>query len=228
MGRFRFRSLILLFTLTFAFLGCERPFQKGSSLTIQVPRSLNKVGPLATLPSNRKACFGVNVTGPGIVSQTPNSCSPTTGTLAGYVEAGQSMIVTVAKGTERKVELYIYLQPEGQSQSCHELTSSFSTSQITNTYLVASQEHVDTTTDTTVDLTVNFPGLTQHLVQQLQLPSSCAGTTADSSSNPYHFQFTASEGTATDGTNYKLKGRVGALQEDKILSGTGYNLYVRD
>lgn len=223
MGRF----WIAICLMTLILMGCQRPISDDvSKITIEVPKKLESVGSLTALPAGRKACFGINVTGPGIPSQQANSCSPSTGVTAGFVESGQVIEASVPKGLARKIELLVYLQAVGQDLPCPKLNASFTPSQLLNTYRVASQDGVDlTASEVAVTMTMSFPGLSQHLAQELAMPAACIANA--SPANPPGFGVTAARGFAS-GTGVQLYGRVGATKNAPVLSGGGVKLYVRE
>lgn len=208
--------------------GCDRALKGDAGrLIIQAPQSLNKVGALAALPANRKVCYGVNVTGAGI---TPNaaSCSPPTGVLAGWIEPGKEIIVSVPKGTGRKVELYIYLLPENQNLPCPLLGKTVPGNQIKDAFLVATANNITVSDQTDpVMMTLNFQGLTQHLGVEYSLPASCTAGSGGGGSGPVGFGTSTAAGEVT-GTGMKMYGRVGQPQDGKVLSGAGIKLYVRE
>ncbi|NCN40852.1 hypothetical protein GW916_06330 [bacterium] len=209
-------------------VACDRPItDRDSSLVIDMPKSLGKVGSLA-LPANRTACFGVSVSGPGISAPSANSCSPTMGRIGGFVKLGDPLSVNVPKGKDRKLDLYVFLQEEGVNQACPQMSGSLSATQLLNTYKVATKEGVDTTApETTVTITIAFPGLENHIASQMNLPDSCIDTSLPSVSNPYRFDVSSDVRTASGGGIF-LKGRVGSTIQDKILTGSNIKLYVRE
>jgi|FLYM01.1.fsa_nt_gi hypothetical protein len=221
MGRLR----ITYFILSVFLLGCDRPINEGhSKITISAPEKLASQS-LSSLPANRKACFGVNVTGPGITPQPGNSCSPTSGVLAGFVELGKVIEASVPKGINRKIELFVFLQAENQNLPCPKLLSSLSATQLLNTYLVAKVENLEINAPTvSVDMTMQFPGEAQHLAAQLSLPATC--TALAGSNNPPGFGVTSARASAS-AAGINLHGRVGTVRDNQVLTGSGVKLYVR-
>src|SRR5690606_27352661 len=121
MGRWR----ISLFIAASIFsLGCQRQASQTSTITIRVPKAANMsrksggVGSMAALPSDRKSCYAVSVTGPGITMSPSHICAPPTGLRAGFVEPGAMIEMQVPKGKDRKIELFAFLQSPGQDLPC--------------------------------------------------------------------------------------------------------------
>lgn len=82
---------------------CTRAATKQSQITIQVPTNdqLSKATPSASMliKDGKKICFAVNVVGDGI-SQS-GTCGHNVGIFGGFVDQGQSITVSVARGTKR-------------------------------------------------------------------------------------------------------------------------------
>ncbi len=202
------RLLVLTLSI-FIVLGCSRPMDEKShsSISIQVPNALNKVGAMAAIPSDRKACYGVNVTGPNIPTKKGNSCSPVTGIIAGFAEPGATIEAQVPKGKNRVVELLVYLLPSGDTSSCPAFGVAMTTAQTTNTFSVAKVYNIDMLNDVTVvEVTADFPGLTNHIAQQQALPLTC-GALADAPNTP-GFHVSGGAETAT-GVGMRMKIRTG-------------------
>ncbi|HAG90693.1 MAG TPA: hypothetical protein DCL41_02410 [Bdellovibrionales bacterium] len=209
---------------------CSRPVEeRGANLVITMPKSLGKVGSLA-LPANRKACFGVSVTGPGIEVPPADACSPQMGRIGGFKALGESIELAVPKGLNRKIDLYVFLQAEGVNQECPQIGARLSASQLLNTYLVASKSNVEIlANDVSVSINYSFPGVDNHLAAQMSLPSTCTDTTTTPTSNANRFEVSVSTGkSANTGNSIVLKGRVGAFAPDKVLTGSNIKLYVRE
>lgn len=152
----------------FLVAGCTRAKSNSSHVTFQIPMQ----GSLAAMPTDRTACYGINITGAGPANV--NSCSPSTGIIAGFAEAGQTIEASVPKGNTVAVELYLYLKPVGASAPCPTLLPVFAGDQLADTYLVGTASNIPIKDDETeVDIVANFPGLTQNIAQQLSLPTSC-------------------------------------------------------
>lgn len=196
-------------------LGCQRDIAKsGSTLTIQAPQALNSmnksggVGALAAMPTNRKACYGVNVSGPGIFSHQTDSCSLMVGMMAGFIEPGEMIELKVPKGEGRRVELYAYLQDPGQNLPCPEFTKSLTPMQVTHIFQVGLATGVNNSGEKTeVEIVASFPGVTNYLAQQLAMPATCSSGVVVNVNRP-GFQVSSGQRVATGGT-VKLIGRLG-------------------
>lgn len=160
-------------------MACDRSSNGSTAqLTLRIPDSkhlLQKANSATSLlPSNRKACFAVNVTGPGITMGEDNVCSFTSGIVSGFAESNSTIQLTVPKGANRKVEVFLYLS-ENTEDACPKASAALVASQIRNVFLVGTANGVDTMNDQTqVEITVQFPGTNNHLAQTLGLPSSCS------------------------------------------------------
>ena len=208
------RLLVLILISSFVTLGCQRDKAGGSStITIQVPRALNTdnktggVGAMGALPSDRKVCYGVNVSGPGITVQPANACSPPPSIRAGFVEPGTEVSVSVPKGSGRVVELFAFLGEPGQTAPCPAFSPSLSPTQILRTYKIGTASNIDISAEVTVvEITADFPGLSNNIAQQLSLPASC--TAGGGQNNAPGFNTSSGRGIATNGT-MKLYGGFG-------------------
>ncbi len=225
----RYRILLLSTLATFA-LGCQRtPDNESARIIIQVPEALNKTentgAPNTTMPTDRKICYGVNVTGPGIALQTPNTCSLASGLLAGFVEPGKTVEITVPRGENRSIELYAFLQSPGQNAPCPQFAPSLSSNMVSRIYRVGSTSGVNLLKDTeTVDITASFPGLANHIGQELGMPATCIATI--NPPQPTGFQVSSGAGIATGGGK-KLFGRIGTPAAANVATGGGKKLIQR-
>jgi hypothetical protein len=204
---------------------CSRKSGKSSSISIQLSERNNKVSSLDSYPTNRKACYGINITGPGITSSAAGSCSPPVGIPGGFVAAGGSIEATVPYGSSRRFELYLFLQKEGENNPCPEMGTAFSKDQLLQTYLVGSTSGV-TIDQPTLNLTIteSFPGLTSNLAVTYSLPTSC--TKLPTLPAFPGFRTNAGHGVAT-GTGIQLIGSVGRPNSAQDLTGTGIKLRAR-
>lgn len=179
---------------------------------------------MSVLPSGRKACFGINVTGQGLDSETSkgNVCSPTTGVIKGFVEAGQYLEVEVKKGKNRKIELLAYLQAPGANNSCPTLAKAMSVGQTTNTYIVGTATNIDMSSSVVeVAIDVNFPGESQTIATVLALPVNC-GVLAEGQ-NRAGFHVSAGAETATGG-GMRLISTVGRAAPAQVATGGNIRL----
>lgn len=217
------RLLVLTLSITFAF-GCTRSMDEKSmsSISIKVPNALHKVGSLAAMPTDRKACWGINVTGSNIPTRKGNSCSPVTGIIGGFVEPGGVIEAEVPKGRSRKIELFAYLLPAGDTSACPAFGIAMTTAQTTSTYTVAVANGVDMVNDVTVvEMTADFPGLSNHIAQTQALPLTC-GALADTPNTP---GFHVSGGAETaSGAGMRMVLRTGRPVGRQEASGGGIRL----
>ncbi len=215
--------LLVLTSFSIIALGCSRPISESSfsTVSIQMPKGLNKLGALAAMPGDRKACYGINVTGPNIPTRKGNICSPVTGIIAGFAEPGAVLETQVPKGRDRKIELLAFLQDVGQNIPCPLFGAAMSVKQITNTYSVATVFNVDMSGDVTVvEMTADFPGTSNHIAQQQSLPLSCGS--ADGPNIP-GFHVSAGSETATGG-GFRMVSRTGRPAGRQTASGGGFRM----
>jgi hypothetical protein len=208
------RLFAILFCVSFAILGCQREGKKNSSsISIVVPPAANShnktggIGSMSTMPSDRKACYGVIISGPGLTPQPANACSPPAAIRAGFVEPGATIEISVPKGSNRTVELFAFLQASGLDQPCPAFNPSLSAAQIAATYKLDSVSSIDMSGEVTrVTLNANFPGVANNYAVAMGLPATC---TADSASpgNP-NFSISNGRGVASNGA-ITLYGAVG-------------------
>jgi hypothetical protein len=213
---------LLLLSFSLVMLGCQREAVKKSSVTLQMPKA-EKLSALSSWPSDRKACFGVNVSA---IDIKPNvsSCSPDTGITGGYVEAGATLEIPVPLGKSRKFDLYLYLQPVGQNNPCPTMGLNLAGANLINTYLIGTAT-ADISQDTAVAIDASFPGLSQNIAAANSMPSSCTAGSTPAQSDP-NFHVNSGSGIAT-GSGYILKGKIGASVSGQTLTGTGYKLKVK-
>jgi hypothetical protein len=225
------RRLILLILSALFALGCQRQI-KGtrSSISIQVPKSANAqgktggVGAMAAMPSDRKACYGVVISGGGLDDKSA-TCGPKGSLFLGFVEPGQVITADVEKGKNRTVELFAFLESVGQNDPCPQFAPNLSAQQAVNTFKVGKADFVDMTSDTTeVTIIASFPGVGNHLAQELSLPVSCTATAGGT--NPLGFSISAGRGLAT-GAGMKLLGRFGKPVAGQVATGSGMKLISR-
>jgi hypothetical protein len=214
-------SLTLLGVMTI--VGCQRANERNaSSVIIQVPESgqtaTSSVGVL-TLPTNRKACYGVSITAPDINSHSA-SCSPNTGIVSGFVESGGTLEASVPRGTNRKIELFLYLQPEGADNPCPAMGSNMSGSNFLSTYLVGTASGINLQKDVeSVTITASFPGLANNIAQQFNMPTSCLPSSDRKSSA----NVSSAQGTIVGG-GMRLVGKVGRAASTPTTIGGGIKI----
>lgn len=128
------------------------------------------------LPANKKACFGVHVSGSGIApSSYGGACGPAVGIVSGFVPENSELTIMVPKGSNRKFELLVYLAET--SASCPSIEAAISdSSSPTKTYSSGVVDNVDVNKDQQdLAITLNFPGESQSLaVSGYAQPASCS------------------------------------------------------
>lgn len=170
-------------------------------------------------PLDRKICFGVSIDAADIPSNSAE-CSPQTGIVAGFVEAGGTLEVEVPRGSARRIDLYAYLQD--LASPCPKMPSKLDGEMSLQTYRVAVIERIDLLdTEQVVNMKAVFPGRSQHLAQQLNYPASCLPRPRRS--NP-GFLISSGAQVATGG-NFELRGRIGKpLHRPSSMSGGNFRL----
>jgi len=160
--------------LILAIVGCTRGADKSKSfIRIQLDSG---PGTLASIPPGHKACYGVNVTGPGIAA-TPRTCGAPLGAHGGFAEGGGVLEVSVPKGTDRTVTLLAFVT-SNTSAPCPTLSPVCVSSRNCNTYKMASAPGVSTLNDVTeLYMTADFPGLgVTEVVQDAPSSALCTAT----------------------------------------------------
>lgn len=131
----------------------------------------------APFPANSKVCFGVEVSAPDIPQSQANSCSPSIGQAAGFVAEGETVTITVQKGSARKFNLVAYLtQPD---QACPQFDAAFLSNPANqlNTYVIGRTDPIDLTKDEeTVAIAYSFPGTSASYASSVTPSSVCAST----------------------------------------------------
>lgn len=169
--------------------GCQRAAKEGSTaISIQMPSSAAIFGEgpsaMSALPAGQKVCFGVSVTGPGI-NQLQASCSPTVGLVAGFVESGANVELSVPYGTDRNIDLYMYLMNAGESNPCPIMGQNLSGAALAQTYLVGSVSGIALQNEVeTVSIPINFIGIDNNIAKHLQLPETCLPTVSNPVPSP--------------------------------------------
>lgn len=246
--------ILLLFILLLA-LGCSRKPDSGMALvSIMAPTNLNptkaalnqkdklikakknqkqnqkqnQLTSLAALPTDRKLCYGVSISGPGIDKTAASQCSPELSATAGFVEAGELMEVLIPKGEGRRIELFLFAQKVGENNPCPQMGSVLPPTRLKQVYLLGKVEGLRLLKDTEeVEIPVAFSGIEQNIAQSLALPPSCL-TIQEPIGNENHKRFgiyTSSQ--KSSGAGYKLYGVVGKPTDSNVLSGGGFKLIVK-
>lgn len=207
---------------------CTRAAQDGSSssLIIQTPTreqlSKSSVNTFAALPTNRRLCYGVSISGPGITGFAGSSCAPATGTVSGFVEEGQPLEIFVARGENRTIDLYMFTMPVGSTAPCPAMGVNLQGPGLKSTYLVGTKTGVSLLNDVeTVEISLSFPGLSTSVATQLNTPASCTPGAAPASPD---FHITSGIGTAT-AAGLQLKARIGRPQSGTTATGSDIILH---
>ncbi len=163
--------------------GCSRSSNSGgtSAIRIETPRpgsvaEKTMVRALSTFPTsyNGTMCYAVNVVGGDLPTQA-SACGPTKGVASGLVAAGDTISLSVPRGTGRTVELYLYLAPAGGS--CPTWSFDCTTEKNCSLYTVGSASNVDTSLDSTsVTIYAQFPGWDQASANLSSSPLLCSGS----------------------------------------------------
>lgn len=144
---------------------CSRPQQELSSqVTFRAPSLKNRAknSAMAALPADKKACYGINVTGPGIAITHDGECGLKLGIPGGFIAEGESMVVYVPKGESRTFSVIMTLV--GTNESCPSFDGGFvsSLANAHKSYLAGSTSEVTLVNDEeSVSIAVSFPGETQ-------------------------------------------------------------------
>lgn len=218
-----------ILTVGFLFLlaaACSRKeASTKSTISIRAPAAANKVGAMSAIPVNRKACYGVSITGPGITNVPTSSCSPETGIVAGFVNPGALIEAEVPQGSNREIKLFVFLQQVGEDNPCPQMGGAFASSQLSQIYFVGSASDITLASEVqTVDIVASFPGESQNIAVTSSMPSSCtAGTPA---TNLRGFRVSSASQVAT-GAGIKMVGRIGRPEQAGLLTGAGIKLKVK-
>jgi len=224
--------------VAFVTAGCKRSPVDGSSsvIRIQAPHSFGKgvnQSLSGGMPTDRKACYGVIVNGSGIAVATANSCSLTSGIVAGFAEPGAQLAVEVPKGPSRTIDLYAFLQDVGQDLPCSTFSASLSATQLLKTYKIGSATNINMfDNEVVVEITASFPGLSQNIAVQNSMSVSCTNIAGGSVAKP-PFHVSAGAGLAiqqgqTLATGYSIKARLGMGAPTRETSSvSGYKIKVK-
>jgi len=210
---------------------CSRPVGEKSYLKIETPDAetlrSHKIGASNTsLPASRKVCYAVNITASDIPPKSA-PCTPALGVFAGFIQEGGTIELEVPRGSGRQIDLYMYLLPQNNNGPCPQSTNSFAGLDLASLFLVGTQQNLDLSQDTqTVTIDVQFPGLTQHIGQQMNLPSSCVAQ--ERTINKVGFSINTGSGFATHSVNgnpvIQLKARIGLPYAGQMATGPNIKL----
>lgn len=117
-------------------------------------------------PVDKKACFGVNVTASDL--EQTLGCHPPLSEFSGFVQGGGTLTIDVPQGEGRKFDLYVHFVD--QDKTCPTWDSNFNKNPLNflKLYLAGSTSNVNLSTEQeTVSITLNFPGLQNHVAKTL-------------------------------------------------------------
>lgn len=137
-------------------MGCTRPENASSKISIKTPGA-QAIRAAAAFPPGKKVCYGVNVTGVGIVGGAGLTCSGS-GISAGFVPENSELIVEVPKGSKREFELFVFLAEP--ADNCPEFSTSLDKLKLFSTgKAVADTEAAEMS----LEIQSVFPGATNSL-----------------------------------------------------------------
>ncbi len=224
--------VLILAALLLVTASCSREAKNSESSTLifSIPKGdvNSKVGALgAALPANRKACYGVNITANDLPAVN-SACSPMTGIVGGFIEEGGKLELNVPSGKARKIDLYIFLQPEGANSPCPGMSANLGGINAANTFFSGSTTKDLVSKFESVDIALDFPGEANNFVQQLGLPSTCIASSTPPVPNAvddFGFKNNLGSGTAIGG-GLRMKASVGFGPNAITATGGGYKLKV--
>lgn len=159
-------------SLVFALLGLilasctrdESASTDNSTIEIQTPKrgsaNMRAVALGQPLPTDKRVCYAVNVSGSGVSGDLSNACISGIQQVAGFVTEGESLTLSVPKGSARKFQVYLYLTDINSSCPAWNETFKANLSSYDKLYKVAEVEGVELVRDEEViEMTVSFPGL---------------------------------------------------------------------
>lgn len=166
-------KLIALLVGAVLMVSCQRVTGGRSKISIPISDSLSA----QTIPVGKKACYGVNVEGPGIALGSAATCGKAVGLTAGFVPEGGVLQLDIPKGSSRKFEVFMFLVDA--TADCPAFGEGFfaTTGNTASTYLAGTTEGVSLVNDVeTVTVSVSFPGVANTLASSLN--ASCAANAA--------------------------------------------------
>lgn len=216
------RTLIWLLLLGLSLLGCTRSIDPEKTvINLRMPSELRlaaKADIMAALPSGRKLCYAVNVTGPGI-DNAGDQCGVSRGLMLGFVESGNSVAVEIKPGADRRIALYAYLMGHGETGTCPAIPPSFKDLGVKNMFKVAESEAINISGDEmVVNLQATFPGMNQSFAHTMTLPESCIPI--DPTEVARKSPRSSSGGGVVQSANLRLRSRIGtSASASRIESG---------
>lgn len=165
------RTLYVISSILVISLGCSRKSGHTSNLRFTSPGAPSVLTmDVNSALSSSKFCYFLNITGPDIHASA-GSCAPPQGINKGFIPPSTTVEFTLDKGTDRIVELFGYVAPVGEA--C-DPGKSLGAVPLNRLFRMARKVGIDMSGDqTVVDLTSQFPGITQHFGIQGSLPVAC-------------------------------------------------------
>lgn len=213
------RSIVAMLAACTMFSCTKKAETTTSVIALKVPSlqsQKNNVGTLSTIPTDRKACWGVNIIASDMPTTPATTCSPKTGVTAGYVADGGMISVDVPRGEARMFELYMYLQDAGSTQGCPTFGKKFSASDLTHVYFMGSTTVAIRNPVEDITLVASFPGLNQTIASLNTYPATCTAVTPPAGVPGLHVSNGA--GTAVGG-GIRLSGTVGKTAGPALIGG---------
>lgn len=160
------------------FSACSPPMSGNSKVSLQIP----SLAELSTKPGAEKigvvdrswdkACFMVNVTGPGIPASASGTCGIAVGAFSGSAPAGSLLSVSVSKGQGRKFEVLAYFR-RSLAEVCPTQKSSLNDFELGRTALLGVTTSTIAKEQDSVDVSIRLPAVDQTVVTQYYLPATC-------------------------------------------------------
>ncbi len=169
-----------------------------------------------------RVCYMINVTANDIPQSSGGSCSLPIGIFRGAIPPGGSVLLEVARGKGRKLEVFTFMR-ESESAECPSLASGFGTIDPLKIVRVGQVPYFDTEESTmTVRVDLQEPGSGTSLISQYQLPVTCG-----KSQPPPPTSGTARVGTGQvrqAGGTYIVDGTISGQKSETFLSGGSYRV----
>jgi hypothetical protein len=152
-----------------------------SSISIKMPSrnelAQSLISQNVTLPSDKRVCYGIHVSGSDIPVALPaTSCHGNFSQTAGFVAEGESITMSINKGSGRIFELYVYLTELGST--CPSWDSAFEANQknYDKVILSGTSGQVNLVNDDeSISISLNYPGI-DNSVGTLSGNNACLST----------------------------------------------------
>ena len=229
----------LLVAAIFISAGCSvNSLPSTSRMQIQFPenaQSLSSASKTSSSPSSAVSasalgfdwnyvCYMVNVTASDIPVNKAAACDIPLGVFQGSVAPGGKLSIDVPAGTNRNVDVLVYLKT-AVNDPCPNFNSQsgFSTFSRARFFRVGQVSSVDmTAASVQVQVEVSAPATGVSLVSQYRLPSSCSATAAPEGAFTSRLGSGHALQTGTSGsTTVYVSGTVTGTQAEATLTGSG-------